>query len=174
MTDELLDGDGISYMGPSSAGFVGVEHSYLAFGNDGMVYNVAINALLSGREQPADVLDALHDFSDHLPVVADYQFPARMEVTVDPISAALIVGATASVDFDVANTAPVALEVAADELDYSFFTSGDLIGFWWWDRSRCRWRGNRIVRFGCVHRGRQIGHVDRRWTESADIGSGVG
>lgn len=127
VTDELMDGEGISYMGPSSSGFGG-EHSYVAFGNDGQVYNVAINSFYAGREQPADVLDALHDFSDHLPVVADYQLPAKMEVTVDFVPAAIIVGASVSVDFDVANTAPVALEVAADELDYVFITSGDLMG----------------------------------------------
>ncbi len=118
----------MSYLGPSSAGFIGVEHSYIAFGNDGMVYNAAINATFVGRERPANVANALHDFSDHLPVVADYQFPARMTVTVDPVPPALIVGAIASVDFEVANTAPVELEVAADELDYSFSTSGDLMG----------------------------------------------
>jgi endonuclease/exonuclease/phosphatase family metal-dependent hydrolase len=128
VTGELLDGEGLSYMGFSSTGFQGLENSYIAFGNDGAIYNGAINATYQNREQPMEVLDALHDFSDHLPVVADYQLPARMSVTLDNVPSAVIAGATVNVQFVVENSAPVSASFAADELDYVFTTSGDLDG----------------------------------------------
>jgi len=128
VSDEMLDGEGLSYMGPTSTGFAGGEHSYIAFGNDGMVFDVAINAFSAGREQPAAVLDALHDLSDHLPVVADYQLPAKMQVSVDIAPATVIRGASVSVGFEVENVAPVVVAVGADELDYTYSTTGDLSG----------------------------------------------
>lgn len=128
ISHELLDGDGLSYMGTDAANFAGVEDSYIAFGNDGMSYNVAINATYNGREQPMVVLDALHDFSDHLPVVADYQLPAKMLVTPDAVPGRVIVGATVNVNFSVENTAPVDDVIAADELEYIFVATGDLNG----------------------------------------------
>ena len=128
INDELLDGDGLSYMGTDATNFAGVEDSYIAFGNDGMSYNVAINATYNGREQPMGVLDALHDFSDHLPVVADYQLPARMLVTPDAVPGKVLVGAPVNVNFSVENTAPVDDVIAADELEYIFVATGDLNG----------------------------------------------
>ena len=128
VTDELLSGEGISYLGFSSADFAGAEDSYIAFGNDGLIFNGAINASYVGREQPAAVLDALHDFSDHLPVVADYQVPSVLSVAVDSVPPEVIVGATVEVDFTVQNAAPVSDPLAADELDYSFEGTGDVIG----------------------------------------------
>ncbi|QDV42286.1 Endonuclease/Exonuclease/phosphatase family protein [Stieleria neptunia] len=127
ISDAMLDGEGISYLGPTSTGFVGA-HSYHAFGNDGLVYNGAINGFYNGREQPAVVLDALHDFSDHLPVIADYQFPARMQVIADPSPISAVQGSLVPISFSVENTAPVTAAIAADELDYDFGTTGDLTG----------------------------------------------
>ncbi|MCD0462852.1 exonuclease/endonuclease/phosphatase family protein [Roseiconus lacunae] len=123
----MLDGEGISYVGPTSSGFIG-DHSYHALGNDGQVYNGAINAFYTGREQPASVLDALHDFSDHLPVIADYQFPSRMDVDFDPAPISAVLGSTVELGFHIENSAPVSVSIGADELDYEFNTSGDLNG----------------------------------------------
>ena len=128
VTEELLDGEGISYMGIESTGFAGPDDSYIAFGNDGLTFGSAINFTYTNREQPMAVLDALHDFSDHLPVVADFQLPAKMSVAIDNVPAKVIVDAVVDIDFTVENTAPVQNMIAADELDYEFVATGDLVG----------------------------------------------
>lgn len=128
VTDDLLNGEGLSYLGPTSAGFIGSEHSYQAFGNDGVSYNQRINNTFSGRSQPAAVLNALHDFSDHLPVVADYQLPAVMEVLTAAIPETLNLGEAFSLDVTVRNAANVVAAIGADELDYVLSTSGDVTG----------------------------------------------
>ncbi|MEE8130480.1 MAG: hypothetical protein V3T48_09340 [Vicinamibacterales bacterium] len=70
VTAELLDGVGISL----------VPGSYRALGNDGLHCDIAINAG-DNMYFPADLArsnalaDALHDASDHLPVVGDYSLP---------------------------------------------------------------------------------------------------
>jgi hypothetical protein len=74
------------------------------------------------------VLNALFNASDHLPVVADYQIPARMAVTVARVPGRLIVGASVPVNVTVTNTAPVSVAVGADELDYSVQGSGAVTG----------------------------------------------
>lgn len=128
VTDNLLDGEGLSYLGPTSAGLSGSEHSYQAFGNDGVSYNTRINNTYSGRSQSASVLDALHDFSDHLPVVADYQLPAVLEVLASAIPETLEVGEAYDLDVSIRNAADVVAAIGADELDYMLTTSGDLSG----------------------------------------------
>ncbi len=68
MTDELLDGVGIDYL----------PGSYRALGNDGQHCEIAINEgdnFYYGDVTRSNALaDALHDASDHLPVVVDYEY----------------------------------------------------------------------------------------------------
>ncbi len=123
-----LDGEGLSYIGPTSAGFGSTTHSNITFGNDGLVFNAAINSVTQVSEQPIAVLDALHDFSDHLPVVADYQIPGIMDILVDSSPPQVLRNATVEVDFNVHNTAPVAVAIAADELDFIYTTTGHVTG----------------------------------------------
>ena len=123
VTASLLDGGGLSYIGPT-AGIAGSVHSYHAFGNDGTTYNQAINDNPVGRSQTPAVLDALHDLSDHLPVVADFQLPASMRVEASADTVAALVGADASIDLTVSNDAPVSAPLGADALDYFGFVSG--------------------------------------------------
>jgi len=120
VTGEFLDNEGLSY----------IPGSYHAFGNNGSTYNDAVND--NGNTYPlaGSILDDLAHVSDHLPVVADYQLPARLSVD-GPASFYIddfIIGASASQDFTVRNSAPVAVVIGADELDYSYSTSGDLTG----------------------------------------------
>jgi len=62
VTGELLDGQGLDY----------IADSYRVFGNDG---THTLNAAIStGSGASGDVLAALESASDHLPVVADYEF----------------------------------------------------------------------------------------------------
>ena len=128
VTNELLDGEGLSYIGPTSTGFTGTEHSYQAFGNDGNTYNQAINNNLTGRSQSTTVINALHDFSDHLPVVADYQLPAVLQATAEATPALIGLGQAYSLEVTVSNIADVLAAIGADELDYSLTTTGDVSG----------------------------------------------
>ncbi len=112
---EFLDGDGLSY----------IPGSYHVFGNNGTHgLNNAINSPQNSA-QPANVLNALARVTDHLPVVADYQLPARMEVAFGDVPPSrVIIDAPLSVELQVANTAPVAVPHGADELNYVVATSG--------------------------------------------------
>ena len=129
VSGELLDGEGLSYLGPSSAGLSALDDSYQAFGNDGVSYNDSINDTLVGRSQPAAVLNALHNFSDHLPVFADYQLPASMNALLSStLPTTINLNDTVALDVLVKNIAAVIAAVGADELDYSLSVSGDLFG----------------------------------------------
>lgn len=57
-----------------------IPNTYQALGNDGWLFNDAINDPNNGTTVPTDILDALFYMSDHLPVIAD------LEITHHPIS----------------------------------------------------------------------------------------
>jgi exonuclease III len=129
VTGEFLDNEGLSYIGGS----------YRAFGNTGThalkgTLSSGSAAALAERlpgyteAQAGAVLSALETASDHLPVVADYQLPAKMTVAVLASPGAVIVDAEAAATFSVSNSAPVVAANGADELDYTFSGSGNLIG----------------------------------------------
>ena len=119
VTAPLMDGEGLSYIGPTVPGMSGLAHSHRAFGNDGTSYNIAITSPSTGRSQPANVLQALHDFSDHLPVVADYQVPAVLETSLGTNPLTLDLGEVFNLQLTVRNAANVVAAIGADELDYS-------------------------------------------------------
>src|SRR5690606_1202320 len=75
ITGELQDNEGMSQL----AG------SYRTFGNDGT--HTTNGAITTGTGAAANVLTALAQSSDHLPVVADYQLPAKLGVQVASIPA---------------------------------------------------------------------------------------
>jgi len=62
----------------------------------------------STTQQTTSVIDALMASSDHLPVVADYQLPARLAVAAPAIPATVLRGATVAGNLAVSNSAPVA------------------------------------------------------------------
>jgi len=126
---ELLDNEGLSYIGGS----------YHAFGNTG-THNLngdittgsatVLQSRLPGytTAQAAAVLEALASTTDHLPVVADYQVPAKMGVQLEIVPGRIIRGANAGVDVTVTNTASAVVVAGADELDYAVSVSGSLTG----------------------------------------------
>lgn len=128
VTAEVLDGRGFAY----------ITNSYWAFGNSGNhVFNqpintgsavAGLNAVLTNYStaQISNVFSALTSLSDHLPVVADYQLPARLGVTTNPLASRVIVGAVLSNSFAVSNSAPVTVSNGADRLDYAFSGSGQV------------------------------------------------
>lgn len=107
---ELGDGEGMDYIDTVN----GLD-SYHAHGNK--------NGSTSGYQ-------AVQFASDHLPVIADYQLPAWMQADADTsgIAGPVIVGASASVDVDVENIAPVIHVAGADELDYAIGGTGVVTG----------------------------------------------
>ena len=126
ISTDAFDGEGISYIGPGVGDIAVASHSYRAFANNGT--HDMNGTISSGSGAAPAVLAALETASDHLPVVADFQLPARMGVSVEPAPAAVIVGASVSVDVQVANTAAVVAACGADELDYTLSTTDDLSG----------------------------------------------
>lgn len=135
VTGELLDGEGLSYIGPTSTGLSGVVHSYHTFGNNGSTFNNDINAAANTVTFPgvtsytkSQILNALWSVTDHLPVVADYQLPAVMNVVADTVPTILDVGQSFNLSVAVNNVANVVAAIGADELDYSLTTSGSVSG----------------------------------------------
>jgi endonuclease/exonuclease/phosphatase family metal-dependent hydrolase len=101
-----------------------LEQTYTAYGNDGdHCCNSAIDGPLTsnpgGGPQNLAVglaqADSIEQASDHLAVFADISVPARLDVPAHDFGT-VIVGAVATIDLPVGNTAPV----PGDSLDYAF------------------------------------------------------
>ncbi len=98
-----------------------VGGSTRVFGNNG---THAFNGPLTAGSQPANVLTALRQSSEHLPVVVDYTLPARLTASVSGATQRVIRGQSAPVTLSVTNSAPVAVAAGADVLDYAFGGTG--------------------------------------------------
>ena len=129
VSGEWLDGHGLDY----------VAGSYWAFGNtathalNGAITTgsaATLQALLPGYSltQTQAVLSDLARVTDHLPVVADYRLPAKMDVAVGTLPSTVIRGAVVSGTLAVANVAPVRVAAGSERLDYTFAASGALLG----------------------------------------------
>ena len=115
-TGEFLDGEGLSY----------ITGSYHSLGNNGT--HTLNGAITTGTGGSAALLNALATVSDHLPVVADYQVPAVLDVMTASIPATLDVGEAFQLDVTVSNAADVLAAIGADELDYTLSATGSLSG----------------------------------------------
>jgi hypothetical protein len=116
ITGELQDGEGMSQL----------ASSYRTFGNNGT--HMTNGAITTGTGAAPDVLTALAQSSDHLPVVADYQLPAKLGVQVASIPSSAATGAAVSIDVLIENLASAVTSIGADELDYTLSVTGDLLG----------------------------------------------
>ncbi len=118
VTNSLMDGEGLSYIGPNipNVGTPVSAHSYRVFGNNGT--HTLGSHIGSGTAASRVVLRSLETASDHLPVVVDYQLPARPETSA-AYHEKVIIGASASGTLQVRNAAPVDHAIGADELKYS-------------------------------------------------------
>ena len=115
VTGEFLDGEGLSYIGGS----------YRTFGNNGT--HTVNEAITTGTGAVPSVLTALAQASDHMPVVVDYQLPAKLGVAVASAPTSVQAGAAVSIDVFIENLASALTTLGADELDYTLSVSGDLI-----------------------------------------------
>ncbi len=100
----LLDGEGLAY----------IPGTYKAYGNDGQHLNKDLTDSPTIPEGAAMAL-ALRDASDHLPVIMDFQLPARVSAVASLNFGTVIIGASASQTLNVSNGAAV----PADELNYT-------------------------------------------------------
>jgi len=117
-SSSMQDGEGLDYV----ADFTVSDAAYpFAYGNDGTKFNNDINSGGSNGMVPIAVANALHDASDHLPVVITLQVPAKVAVASSLDLGSAIVGGTASQNLAVSNgaTAP------ADELTYTLTAPAD-------------------------------------------------
>jgi hypothetical protein len=57
-----------------------INGSYWAVGEDGQHFNKAINSLPTNTSVPADILDALYNMSDHLPVIMDVKVDKTLSI----------------------------------------------------------------------------------------------
>jgi len=104
----------ISYACDDGSAFDFIPGTHVAYGNDGLHMNQAIN-YGTNYAVSAEVADALHEAADHLPVFADFQIPAKISAPALLAFGTVIVGATAEENLPVGNVAVS----PADELDYS-------------------------------------------------------
>jgi autotransporter-associated beta strand protein len=129
VTGAWLDGRGLDY----------ITDSYWAFGNTGThTLGEAITtgspsslqAYLPGYSlaQSGTILTRLSQVTDHLPVVADYQLPAKMSASLTALPSKVITGAMVSSTLSVSNSAPVSVVQGADRLDYSYSSTGIFTG----------------------------------------------
>ncbi len=116
-TGEFLDGEGLSYL----------SGSYHPFGNNA-THTCCNSNIDTGTGASPAVLAALMTASDHLPVVADYQLPALMQVELATVPSNVTLGSLVNIDVMVENIANVLTANGADELDYTLSVSGSLFG----------------------------------------------
>src|SRR5262249_25584555 len=113
----MQDGEGLDYRIDDTV----TDGAYpYAYGNDGAKFNTDINAGANSMVSAA-VANALHDASDHLPVVITLQVPAKVVAPASIDFGNVIVGGVASQSLLVSNgaTAP------ADELTYTLTAPAD-------------------------------------------------
>ena len=126
--DDRFDFQLVSANMNDAHGLAYIANSYQAFGNNGThSLNGSINGA-SNTFQPHAVLDSLAGILDHLPVVADYQLPAKLSVSVSAAPAQVIVGASVSINATVSNAAPVSFANGAEVMNYQVLAGGALTG----------------------------------------------
>jgi endonuclease/exonuclease/phosphatase family metal-dependent hydrolase len=114
----MQDAEGLDYLPNLTASNGAYPFTY---GNDGSKFNNDINAGGTNTMVGIAVANALHDASDHLPVVITIQVPAKVVAGVSLGFGTVIVGAAANQNLAVSNgaTAP------ADELTYTLAPPAD-------------------------------------------------
>ena len=126
---EFMDGEGLAYISGSYRGFGNTgTHSLNGEITTGSVGSLQARLPGYSAVQTSAVLEAIAGSSDHIPVVADYQLPAKMGVQLAAVPSRVIRDGNVSVNVTVTNTAGVVSVNGADELDYALTVSGSLNG----------------------------------------------
>lgn len=112
-TGNLSDGDGIAV----------IPGSIRSLGNDGQHYNDSINTG-NNTYYPGDLArsnalaDAIFDASDHIPVIVEYQVPARMQASLGVVPPRVIQNSVVSFPVTVSNTAVAVVPEGVDDLPF--------------------------------------------------------
>jgi endonuclease/exonuclease/phosphatase family metal-dependent hydrolase len=104
----LQDGQGLDLVPPASGG-------YVAYGNDGYHFNSDINGAFANYAVGYAIATALHDASDHIPVMVTLQVPSKVVAASAIDFGRVLVGATAQQALAVSDGALA----PADALTYS-------------------------------------------------------
>lgn len=101
-----------------------IPGSYTAFGQDGLHFNLAINAPPLNAAVGQTLADHLHNASDHLPVVIELQTPARAQLLPASVAfGSVLQGSVVAAKVLQLRNASIA---GADELDFAASTSAPL------------------------------------------------
>ena len=108
-----------------------VPGSYRAVGNDGNHFDDAINdglnTYLSDQSTSTMLANALHEASDHLPVLADYRFPAVLEASLDSCDVGVVIeGWSSDCVLEITNGAGSSSSSGAATLSWSVVGNGVL------------------------------------------------
>lgn len=111
---QLADGGGLAI----------IPGTCRSMGNDGNHYqqavNTGVNSYFSGQPaRSSQLANALFAASDHLPVIADFQLPARLSASLDPVPPRVIMAAPVTVSARIWNGANVITPLGADALAYA-------------------------------------------------------
>ncbi|MCP3902732.1 MAG: hypothetical protein GY715_03770 [Planctomycetes bacterium] len=131
--DDRFDFQLISTELDDALGLSIIPGTYRSVGNDGGHYNAAINDgdndyFPSQTTRSNHLADALHEASDHLPIIVDYQLPARIGATLPADFGRVIEGTLHAVPLTVSNTVAAVVPVGGDQLLYSYAATGDVFG----------------------------------------------
>ncbi len=116
-----------------ATGFGRMPGTYRTFGNDGQHYdddiNVGNNFYYPGQLSRSNALaDALHDASDHMPVILDFRLPAIAHAEMAPLIGPVIEGALVTHPVTITNIADAATPAATDTLSALVIGLGGLTG----------------------------------------------
>ena len=75
-----------NYVMTDSAGMKYIPNTYKALGQDGLHFNDSLTALPTNTSAPWNVIQALYEMSDHLPVIADYRIHADAPVSIKSVN----------------------------------------------------------------------------------------
>ena len=122
-TAALNDGAGLAY----------IPGTVRTIGNDGNHFDIAVNTG-NNTYYPNNIVrsnalaDALHDASDHFPVIMEYQVPAAMSATLQALPPRVLVGAAVPVRALVSNIAQGVWAAGIDDLPFSVSGSQFVVG----------------------------------------------
>lgn len=113
------------FASPSLTGGQGLSHipgSYRVLGNTGDLYQQPLPS------SSAHWVRVLRTRADALPVITDFQLPAKLQATLSGVPTSMLAGQSVQVQLEVRNVAPVAVPQGADRLTYTVSTSGAVSG----------------------------------------------
>ena len=122
-TAALNDGAGLAY----------IPGTVRTLGNDGNHFDIAVNTgnntyYPNNIARSNALADALHDASDHFPVIMEYQVPAAMSATLQALPPRVLVGAAVPVRALVSNVAQGVWAAGIDDLPFSVSGSQFVLG----------------------------------------------